>query len=84
MACSSSGPAYLPAGTMGKGGPYSQPSGNAIPSGLFQGWQYWQATVAIQVGICIVALLVSAILLPPVRRLPWRRQPRGRGTGLIT
>jgi ABC-type transport system involved in multi-copper enzyme maturation permease subunit len=58
--------------TSGKGG--STPvDATAIPSGLFQGWQYWQATVALYAAICIVALLVSALLLPPVRRLPWRR-----------
>jgi hypothetical protein len=27
-----------------------------------------------QLGICLVALLASAFLLPPVRRLPWRRR----------
>jgi len=49
-------------------------SGSAIPSGLFEGWQPWQATVVMQLGICLVALLASAFLLPPVRRLPWRRR----------
>ena len=73
-ACQSSGPIVMgPNGGMAKG-PYQQPIGNAIPSGLFQGWQYWQATVGIQLAICFVALLVSALLLPPVRRLPWRRR----------
>lgn len=57
------------------GGPvYQSVSGTAIPSGLFEGWQYWQATVVMQLGICLVALLVSALLLPPIRRLPWRRR----------
>jgi ABC-type transport system involved in multi-copper enzyme maturation permease subunit len=49
-------------------------SGSAIPSGLFEGWQPWQATIVMQLGICLVALLASAFLLPPVRRLPWRRR----------
>jgi ABC-type transport system involved in multi-copper enzyme maturation permease subunit len=49
-------------------------SGTAIPSGLFEGWQPWQATIVMQLGICLVALLASAFLLPPVRRLPWRRR----------
>jgi ABC-type transport system involved in multi-copper enzyme maturation permease subunit len=57
----------------GKGG-IAPATGTVIPSGLFQGWQYWQATVGIQLAICVLALLVSAFLLPPVRRLPWRRQ----------
>ena len=70
-----SGPATL----VGKGG-FSQaaqgPSGT-IPSGLFEGWQYWQATVVMQLAICLVALVASALLLPPIRRLPWRRQRTG-------
>jgi len=49
-------------------------SSGAIPSGLFEGWQPWQATITMQLGICLVALLASAFLLPPVRRLPWRRR----------
>ena len=49
-------------------------SSSAIPSGLFEGWQPWQATIVMQLGICLVALLASAFLLPPVRRLPWRRK----------
>jgi ABC-type transport system involved in multi-copper enzyme maturation permease subunit len=49
-------------------------SSSAIPSGFFEGWQPWQATIVMQLGICLVALLVSAFLLPPVRRLPWRRR----------
>ena len=52
------------------------PSGT-IPSGLFEGWQYWQATVVMQLAICLVALVASALLLPPVRRLPWRRRRTG-------
>jgi ABC-type transport system involved in multi-copper enzyme maturation permease subunit len=69
--CSSGGAAYSPSG---KGG-YTPATGTVIPSGLFQGWQYWQATTAIQLAICLVALILSAALLPPVRRLPWRRRP---------
>jgi hypothetical protein len=45
-----------------------------IPSGLFSGWQYWQATVTLQLGICVVALILGAVLLSPIRHLPWRRR----------
>ena len=68
--CSSGGPVYT---TSGKGGS-GVASATEIPSGLFKGWQYWQATVGIQLAICLVALMISAVLLPPVRRLPWRRR----------
>ena len=51
-----------------------QVSGTAIPSGLFSGWQYWQATVVMQLVLSLVALAISALLLPPVRRLPWRKE----------
>jgi ABC-2 type transport system permease protein len=70
---SSSGP---PGPYVGKGGfvQIAQGTGNTIPSGIFEGWQYWQATIVMQLAICLVALLVSAFLLPPVRRLPWRRR----------
>jgi ABC-type transport system involved in multi-copper enzyme maturation permease subunit len=64
---------------VGKGGfvPISQAPNGAIPSGLFEGWQYWQATIVMQLAICLVALIASAILLPPIRRLPWRRRRTG-------
>ncbi len=65
--CSSGGPAYVPIGPA---------SGTAIPSGPFAKWQYWQATVALQLAIGLFALLVSAFLLPPVGRRPgWRPRP---------
>jgi ABC-2 type transport system permease protein len=73
MACSGSSTGIIGSGGYG-GGPIVQQSGTAIPSGLFEGWQYWQATVLMQLAICLIALLVSALLLPPVRRLPWRRR----------
>lgn len=65
--------------TGGKGGFFqaAQGPGGTIPSGLFGGWQYWQATVVMQLAICLVALVASALLLPPIRRLPWRRQSTG-------
>ncbi len=69
-ACSSSGASFGPVGS--KGG-FAPATGTAIPSGPFHGWQYWQATITMQVAICLLALVVSAALLPPVRRLPWRR-----------
>ena len=53
--------------------PFQGSSGTTIPSGLFAGWQYWQASVALWLAICALALIVSAVLLPPTRRLPWRR-----------
>lgn len=75
------GSCYSPGGpvTLIKGGftGYGQAGSTAIPSGLFEGWQYWQATIVMQLAICLVALLVSAFLLPPVRRLPGRRQRTG-------
>jgi ABC-type transport system involved in multi-copper enzyme maturation permease subunit len=69
-----SGGSSVPIG--GKGGfvQIAQTASGAIPSGLFEGWQYWQATIVMQLAICLVALLASAFLLPPVRRLPWRRR----------
>ena len=59
--------------TRGLVAPVSPPPPGVIPSGPFAGWHYWQATVTLQLGLALVALLVSTILLPPVRRLPWRR-----------
>ena len=54
-------------------GPGQQQAGTTIPSGLFSGWQYWQASVALWALICLVAIVFAAVLLPPVRRLPWKR-----------
>jgi ABC-type transport system involved in multi-copper enzyme maturation permease subunit len=50
----------------------AQATGTAIPSGLFAGWQYWQASVVEWLVLCVLALLLSAFLLPPIRRLPFR------------
>jgi ABC-type transport system involved in multi-copper enzyme maturation permease subunit len=44
----------------------------AIPSGPFSGWQYWQATIFLEALLAVVALVISAYLLPPVR--PFRRR----------
>jgi ABC-2 type transport system permease protein len=73
--CSSGGPSV----PIRQGGAFVQiaQANGAIPSGLFEGWQYWQATIVMQLAICLVALLASAFLLPPVRRLPWRRRRTG-------
>ena len=60
---------------------FQQATGTAIPSGLFEGWQPWQATIAMQLAICLVALLVSGYLLPPVRRFRWRRRRGAESTG---
>jgi ABC-2 type transport system permease protein len=65
-----------PTGPIGKGiiTPYqAQATGTVIPSGLFSGWQYWQATVTLQLAICLVALIMGAMLISPIRHLPWRR-----------
>jgi len=43
-------------------------TGTALPSGFLAGWQYWQASIVMQLIICAVALAVSAFLLPPIRR----------------
>jgi hypothetical protein len=64
MVCSSSA---------GPIGPVVTATGTAIPSGPFAKWQYWQATIFLQLAIGLFALLASALLLPPVRRWPWRR-----------
>ena len=56
--------------------PPFQQSGTSIPSGLFAGWQYWQASIVEWLVVSAIALVISALLLPPVRRLPWgRRHP---------
>ena len=58
----------------------AQPAGPKIPSGPFAGWQYWQATVALDGALAFLALALSAAVLPPVRRYPWRR--RGAPAGV--
>ena len=66
-----------PAGPIGKGNSIAYPApatGTVIPSGLFTGWQYWQATVTLQLAICVVALILGAMLIAPIRHLPWRRR----------
>lgn len=60
----------------GLNGAQPQASGTTIPSGLFSGWQYWQATVAMQLTLGLCALLISAFLLPPVRPFPRRRSAK--------
>lgn len=49
-------------------------STTTIPSGPFSGWQYWQASIVMQLVICAFALALSAYVLPPVRRLRLRRR----------
>ncbi|HZQ49224.1 MAG TPA: ABC transporter permease [Candidatus Dormibacteraeota bacterium] len=59
-------------GTVCKGGPagiFQGPAGTTIPSGLFKNWQYWQASVVMQLVLCAIALVFAAYLLPPVRRI---------------
>jgi ABC-2 type transport system permease protein len=68
---------------IGKGGFVRTPpqaSGTTIPSGLFSGWQYWQASVTMQLLVSLAALIVSAVLLPPIRHLPWRRTKQTQAT----
>jgi len=84
-ACSSgpSGSSCVPLGPngvpIGKGFVRTPPqaTGTTIPSGLFTGWQYWQATVTMQLVISLAGLILSAVLLPPIRHLPWRRRVTG-------
>ncbi len=73
--CVSIGPNGVPIKGAVNPAQIQQATGTAIPSGLFHGWQYWQATITMQLIISMLALLISAILLPPIRRLPWRRRP---------
>ena len=49
-------------------------TGTTMRSGLFNGWQYWQASIVMQLMICAVALIFSALILPPVRRFHLRRR----------
>jgi ABC-type transport system involved in multi-copper enzyme maturation permease subunit len=53
----------------------STPTSPKIASGLFQNWQYWQASVVMQLVICFAALALSALVLPPIRRFRLRPQP---------
>jgi ABC-type transport system involved in multi-copper enzyme maturation permease subunit len=46
----------------------------ALPSGLFANWQYWQASIVMQLVISAAALAISALLLPPIRRFRIRRR----------
>jgi ABC-type transport system involved in multi-copper enzyme maturation permease subunit len=52
----------------------AQATNATIPSGLFKGWQFWQATVAMQLALCVIALAISSYLLPPIRRRPTMRK----------
>lgn len=69
VVCSSNGSAFLT--VQGAKNP-----GTALPTGFLAGLQYWQASIVIQLMICAVALALSALLLPPIRRLRfWRGIP---------
>ncbi len=65
----------VPQQALVKGGsiPQVPSSPTTIPSGLFEGWQYWQATVTLHLMISLLAMAASALLVPPIHRLPWRR-----------
>jgi ABC-2 type transport system permease protein len=71
--CVPLGPNGVPIGKGGFVRNPPQPTGTTIPSGLFSGWQYWQASVTMQLLVSLAALILSAVLLPPIRHLPWRR-----------
>jgi ABC-type transport system involved in multi-copper enzyme maturation permease subunit len=64
-----------PGGGFTKGPYYPQATnvGTKIPSGAFKGWQFWQATVILQLAVCLIALIASALFLSPIRHFPWRR-----------
>jgi ABC-type transport system involved in multi-copper enzyme maturation permease subunit len=81
VSCSSSGTSSVqtcfPTGANGQVLFAAAPtSGTTITTGPFQGWQYWQASIVMQLGICLLALVLSALALPPVRRFRWLRQTR--------
>jgi ABC-2 type transport system permease protein len=74
QSCFSTGPVGPTTSIAGQGGTPAQGFGTTLPTGPFAGWQYWQASIAMQLGICLLALLASALRLPPVRRrLRWPR-----------
>lgn len=60
------GPGYV--------GPVTVAQSTTLTTGLFQGWQYWQASLVMQLVVCAVALALAAYLLPPVRRFRLRRR----------
>jgi ABC-2 type transport system permease protein len=65
--CSSNGSTFL--NVQG-----AKSAAGALPSGLFANWQYWQASIVMQLVICAAALAISALLLPPIRRFRIRRR----------
>jgi ABC-2 type transport system permease protein len=76
--CVPLGPNGVPIGKSGFVRSVAQPTGTTIPSGLFSGWQYWQATITLQLLLSLAALILSAVMLPPTRHLPWRRSAAAR------
>ena len=70
-----------PGGVFRKGPFYPQATnaGTTIPSGAFKGWQFWQATVTLQLAVCLIALVASALFLSPVRHFPWGRRAPALG-----
>ena len=73
--CSTSISGVKGGGTLSPTGVVQSGGGPTIATGLFQGWQYWQASIVMQVMICLVALGLSALVLPPVHRFRLRRRP---------
>lgn len=82
--CVPLGPNGVPIGKGGFVRAPVQPTGTIIPSGLFSGWQYWQASIALQLLLSLAALILSAVLLPPTRHLPWRRSVPGGQPRLVS
>jgi ABC-type transport system involved in multi-copper enzyme maturation permease subunit len=68
VVCSSNGSPFLTIQA-------TRSTGTALPTGFLAGWQYWQASIVMQLVICAAALALSAFLLPPIGR--FRRRRRG-------
>ena len=77
--CSSGGPVTRLPAPVGAGA--ARGSQTVLREGPFSGWQYWQASVAMQLAVAAAALVVAAIRLPPVGRLGWLRRLRDRRRG---
>lgn len=55
----------------GRPGASGGSSGTTLRGGPFSGWHYWQASVAMQLAVCVLTLAVSAVRVQPVRRRGW-------------
>lgn len=59
---------YSTTGPVSVNGNSPRSQNTQLPSGLFAGWQYWQASLVMQLVICVIALAIAAYILPPIRR----------------